>query len=102
MKLVRQIARTLTFGILAPLLASLPAYAMQTLIPTPYPSTVGADAQVLDPEPTPMGGPQRIMADPYPATLGTTAQGNPPIVGHHHHQHRVPTINERKYRVDRQ
>ncbi|WP_158808875.1 hypothetical protein [Beijerinckia sp. L45] len=81
--------------------AAAPAYAGQSLIATPYPGAVGGNAQVLDPEPQRLGGPQHLTDDPYPQILGATAQGNAPIVGHHHHQHLVRSINQRKYRVDR-
>ena len=76
------------------------ARAAQSLIPLPYPGTVSG-GEPLDPSPQGLGGPQTIMKDPYPQILGANAQGNPPISRRHHHQHLAPTINERKYRVDR-
>ena len=83
-------------------LGTLPARAAQSLIPAPYPGTLGSNAQVLDPEPQRLGGPQRLSEDPYPQVLGDNAQGNPPITRvHHHHQHLVPSIYQRRYRVDR-
>jgi hypothetical protein len=78
-----------------------PAGAAQSLIATPYPGAVGGNAQVLDPEPQRLGGPQRLNDDPFPQSLGENAQGNAPIIGHHRHQHLVRSINQRKYRVDR-
>ena len=83
------------------ILAATPAFAAESLIPTPHPGAVGGNAQVLDPEPSRLGGPQRLTADPYPGIMGENAQGNPPISTPHRHQHRVPSIAERKYRVDR-
>ncbi len=82
--------------------AATAAEAAQSLIPTPYPGTVGSDAAVLDPGPMHEGGPQRLVKDPYPQILGDNAQGNPPIARHHHHQHLVSGIYQRKYRVDRE
>ena len=83
-------------------LATAPAHAAQSLIPTPYPGALGGNAQVLDPEPQRLGGPQRLTQDPYPQILGDNAQGNPPITHiHHRHQRLVPSIYQRKYRVDR-
>ena len=79
---------------------TLPAKAAQSLIPTPYPSGVTGGAP-LDAEPGEGGGPQEIMKDPYPQVTGANSQGNPPIARHHRHQHLVPSINQRKYRVDR-
>lgn len=76
-----------------------PATALQTLIPSPYPSGVSGAAP-LDPEPQ-HPGPQELLRDPYPQILGDDAQGNPPIARRHRHQHLVPTANERKYKVDR-
>ena len=76
------------------------AFAAQDLIPQPYPSGVGHGAP-LDPEPQGLGGPQTIMRDPYPQILGDNAQGNPPISRHHRHQRLVPSVYQRKYRVDR-
>jgi hypothetical protein len=77
-----------------------PAAAMQTLIPSPYPVTVPG-AQPLDPEPMPLGGPQQLMRDPYPQILGDDAQGNPPIARRMRHQRLIPSIYQRKYKVDR-
>ena len=88
-------------GALAIGLAALPADAAQSLIATPYPGAIGGNAQVLDPEPQHLGGPQRLNDDPYPQILGENAQGNAPIVRHHRHQHLVRSINQRKYHVDR-
>ncbi len=76
-----------------------PASAAQFLIPSPYPNAAPG-AQPLDPEPQGLGGPQHLMRDPYPQLLGDFAQGNPPIVRRHAHQHLVPSLNQRKYRVD--
>jgi len=84
------------------LYAATSADAAQSLIPTPYPGTVGSDAAVLDPGPMREGGPQHLVEDPYPQILGDTAQGNPPIMRHHRRQHLVGSINHRKYRVDRE
>ena len=75
--------------------------AEQTLIPTPYPDMVPGGGLPLNPDPSEIGGPQRLLDDPYPQILGSDAQGNPPISRHHHHQHLVPSISQRKYRVDR-
>ena len=77
-----------------------PAQAAQSLIPTPYPSTVPGAAP-LDPEPGGLGGPQRLIEDPYPQVTGDFSQGNPPIYRRHRHQRLVPSIYQRKYRVDR-
>lgn len=79
--------------------ARTPAVAAQALIPTPYPNAVPGAAP-LDPEPS-GPGPQQLLRDPYPQILGDDAQGNPPIARRHRHQHLVPSINQRKYRVDR-
>ncbi len=76
------------------------ARAAQSLIPLPYPGTVSG-GEPLDPEPQGIGGPQRIMKDPYPQILGDNAQGDPPISRRHRHQHLIPSIYKRKYRVDR-
>lgn len=84
----------------AGLLAPGSAQALQSLIPSPYPSDVSG-ATPLDPETPHAAGPQEILRDPYPQTLGENAQGNPPIARHHRHQHLVPSIYGRKYRVDR-
>ena len=78
-----------------------PALAEQSLIPTPYPNAVPGAAP-LDPEPQGRGGPQEIIRDPYPQILGANAQGNPPISRRYRHQRLVPSIYQRKYRVDHQ
>ena len=78
----------------------LPAAAAQSLIPTPYPSTVPGAAP-LDPEPSEPGGPQTLMRDPYPQVTGDFSQGNPPIVRRQRHQRLVPSTYKRKYRVER-
>lgn len=80
--------------------APFPARAAQFLIPSPYPDAAPG-AQPLDPEPGGLGGPQRLLHDPYPQLLGDNAQGNPPLIRRRHHQHLVPSINQRKYRVDK-
>lgn len=85
---------------LALMAAPLEAPAAQFLIPTPYPNAVPG-AQPLDPEPQGLGGPQRLKDDPYPQILGANAQGNPRITRRHRRQHLMPSINQRKYRVDR-
>jgi hypothetical protein len=91
----------LQLALLAVLLsASGSAVAFQSLIPEPYPNAAPG-AQPLDPELPHLHGPQRILRDPYPQLLGSNAQGNPPLVGRRRHQHLVPSINERKYGVDR-
>ena len=77
-----------------------PAGAAQSLIPTPYPEAVPGAAP-LDPEPGGLGGPQKLIDDPYPQITGADSQGNPPIYRHHRHQRLVPSIKQRKYRVDR-
>ena len=82
-------------------LGAAPAHAAQSLIATPYPGAVGGNAQVLDPLPQHLGGPQRLNDDPYPQIIGDNAQGNPPISRVHRHQHLVRSIYQRKYRVDR-
>ena len=82
-------------------IAAIPAKAAQSLIATPYPGAVGGNAQVLDPLPQRLHGPQTLRDDPYPQILGDNAQGNPPIARVHRHQRLVRSINERKYRVDR-
>ena len=92
-------------GALAFLFLALPdlsstTWAAQSLIPTPYPSTVPGAAP-LDPEPSRLGGPQKLLDDPYPQVTGEFSQGNPPIYRHHRHQRLVPSISQRKYRVDR-
>ena len=76
------------------------AQAGQSLIPTPYPSAAPGAAP-LDPEPTHLGGPQRLLDDPYPQVTGDVSQGNPPIVRRHRHQHLVKSTTQRKYRVER-
>ncbi len=90
----------LTVMVTAMMLAPSVARAAQSLIPLPYPGDVSG-GQPLDPEPQRLGGPQTIMRDPYPQILGDNAQGNPPISRRHHHQHLVPSIYKRRYRVDR-
>jgi hypothetical protein len=78
-----------------------PALAQnQRLLPTPFPETLGGNAAPLDPTPFTERRHQRLRADPYPQTLGVNAQGNPPIARRHRHQHLVPNIRKRKYRVD--
>jgi hypothetical protein len=72
----------------------------QQLIPTPFPETLGGNAAPLDPRPFTGSRHQRLNADPYPQTLGPNAQGNPPIARRLRHQHLVPSIRKRKYRVD--
>lgn len=81
-------------------LPAAPAAAFQTLIPSPYPVTVPG-AQPLDPEPVVPGAPQQLMRDPYPQILGDNAQGNPPIARRMRHQRLIPSIDQRKYKVDR-
>ena len=76
------------------------ALAAQSLIPTPY-ADAAPGAAPLDPEPTPLGGLQRLLDDPYPQVTGDASQGNPPIGRHHRRQRLVPSIYRRKYRVDR-
>jgi hypothetical protein len=83
------------------LAATAPARAQyQHLIPTPFPETLGGNAAPLDPMPFTGSRHQRLKADPYPQTLGVNAQGNPPIARRVRHQHLVPNIRKRKYRVD--
>ena len=83
------------------LTASAPALAQgQRLIPTPFPETLGGNAAPLDPGPFTGRRHQRLNADPYPQTLGANAQGNPPRARRVRHQHLVPNIRKRKYRVD--
>ncbi|MEA2856937.1 MAG: hypothetical protein QOH98_1258 [Methylobacteriaceae bacterium] len=91
-----------TFLGLGLLLAAIgPALAQsQHLIPTPFPETLGGNAAPLDPTPFTGARHQSLNADPYPQTLGVNAQGNPPIARRHRHQHLVPNIRKRKYRVD--
>ena len=73
--------------------------AGQSLIPAPFPNAAPG-VQPLDPEPQEFGGPQKLARDPYPQILGDNAQGNPSVIRRHRHQHLVPSINQRKYRVD--
>jgi hypothetical protein len=83
------------------LTAGAPARAQtQRLIPTPFPETLGGNAAPLDPRPFTGRRHQRLNADPYPQTLGVNAQGNRPIARRVRHQHLVPNIRKRKYRVD--
>jgi hypothetical protein len=78
-----------------------PALAQsQHLLPTPFPETLGGNAAPLDPRPFTGTRHQHLNADPYPQTLGANAQGNPPIARRYRHQHLVPNIRKRKYRVD--
>ena len=78
-----------------------PALAQnQRLLPTPFPETLGGNAAPLDPTPFTGTRHQHLNADPYPQTLGANAQGNPPIARRVRHQHLVPNIRKRKYRVD--
>ena len=78
-----------------------PAFAQgQRLLPTPFPETLGGNAAPLDPRPFTGTRHQRLTADPYPQTLGANAQGNPPIARRQRHQHLVPNIRKRKYRID--
>ena len=87
------------FGLLA--LSTVSAAAQgQSLIPAPYPSGV-TGGQPLDPAPSRIGGPQTLMRDPYPQATSDNSQGNPPIARRMRHQRLIPTINQRKYRVDR-
>jgi len=72
----------------------------QRLLPTPFPETLGGNAAPLDPTPFTGRRHQHLNADPYPQTLGINAQGNPPIARRVRHQHLVPNIRKRKYRVD--
>jgi hypothetical protein len=97
-----QRTRRATFlGLALTLAAIAPARAQtQHLIPTPFPETLGGNAAPLDPTPFTGSRHQRLNADPYPQTLGVNAQGNPPIARRHRHQHLVPSIRKRKYRVD--
>lgn len=76
-----------------------PAHAMQNLIPAPFPNAAPG-ATPLDPVGPEAGGPQRLIRDPYPQVLGDDGQGNPPIARALRHQRPVPTIRQRKYRVD--
>jgi len=93
--------RTTLFSVVLALAASAPALAQsQRLIPTPFPETLGGNAAPLDPTPFTGRRHQRLNADPYPQTLGVNAQGNPPIARRVRHQHLVPNIRKRKYRVD--
>jgi hypothetical protein len=77
-----------------------PAAALQSLVPTPYP-TMAPGAAPFDPRQSDPGGPQTLVRDPYPQSLGNDSQGNPPISRNHRRQRAVPTIYQRKYRVDR-
>ena len=82
--------------------AALPAQAAQSLIATPYPGTVGGNAEVLNSSPQYGHGPQRLQPDPYPQIIGDNAQGNAPITRvHHRHQHLVSSSYQRRYGVDR-
>jgi hypothetical protein len=93
--------RATFFGLALGLAAIAPALAQsQRLIPTPFPETLGGNAAPLDPTPFTGSRHQRLNADPYPQTLGLNAQGNPPIARRVRHQHLVPNIRKRKYRVD--
>jgi hypothetical protein len=88
-------------GLTLALAAIAPAFGQsQHLIPTPFPETLGGNAAPLDPTPSMGSRHQHLNADPYPQTLGMNAQGNPPITRRVRHQHLVPNIRKRKYRVD--
>jgi hypothetical protein len=89
------------FALQLAIAAAAPAFAQgQRLIPTPFPETLGGNAAPLDPRPFTGSRHQRLQRDPYPQTLGANAQGNPPIARRVRHQHLVPSIRKRKYRVD--
>jgi hypothetical protein len=92
-----------TLAVTLALVAGAPALTLaqnQRLLPTPFPETLGGNAAPLDPAPFTGSRHQRLNADPYPQTLGMNAQGNPPIARRVRHQHLVPNIRKRKYRVD--
>lgn len=80
-------------------MAAGPAWAAQSLIPTPYPSAAPGAAP-LNPE-TPRAGPQEIMKDPYPQATGDNSQGNPSTMRRRGGQRLIPSANQRKYGVDR-
>lgn len=91
---------TLALLCLAAIGSAGPVEAAQSLIPTPYPSAAPG-AMPLDPETPSVGGGQQIMKDPYPQTAGPNSQGNPPTTRNMRRGQRlVPSINQRKYRVD--
>lgn len=92
--------RTVAFAIYLSLAATAPVAALQSLVPTPYPSQAPGAAP-LNPETPDPDGPQRLLRDPYPQILGDDAQGNPPVSRTRRHQHLIPSIYQRKYRVDR-
>lgn len=97
----RKLQRLGAAGLILALAAIAPACAQsQRLLPTPFPETLGGNAAPLDPTPFTGSRYQRLEADPYPQTLGLNAQGNPPIARRVRHQHLVPNIRKRKYRVD--
>ncbi len=94
-------ARIGSLAIVLTMAAMTPAFAQgQRLIPTPFPETLGGNAAPLDPKPFTGSRHQRLQHDPYPQTLGANAQGNPPIARRVRHQHLVPSIRKRKYRID--
>ena len=98
--MIRAVLLASVFGLA--LACAAPAFALQALLPAPYPNAVPGAAP-LDPLPQGIGGPQTIMQDPYPQITGENSQGNPPIVTNRgYRRHRlVPSLYRRKYRVDR-
>ncbi len=80
-------------GALAPFPA---AHAEQQLIPTPYPESLGRNAQIGDGART-GGRHQHLIPEPVPQSLGPNALGNPEEGGVHRHQHLLRTPYWRQY-----
>jgi hypothetical protein len=73
-----------------------PAHAAQQLIPTPYPESLGRNAQIGDGARTGSRH-QHLIPEPVPQSLGPNALGNPEPVGVHRHQHLLRTPYWRQY-----
>ena len=65
-----------------------PAAALQSLVPTPYPQTLGSTAEDI-PSGSRTHYHQHLLRDPVPETLGPDAQGNPETTRTGYHGQRL-------------
>jgi hypothetical protein len=85
------------FGVAVFIAGAVPAArAEQQLIPTPYPESLGRNAQIGGGAQT-GGRHQHLIPEPVPQSLGPNALGNPEEGGVHRHQHLLRTPYWRQY-----
>jgi hypothetical protein len=79
------------------LLTAGPSFALQQLLPTPYPAGLGATAERISNGAMTYRH-QRLLPDAVPRAYGVNAQGNPHRVRYARHQHLLHTPYPRQFR----